>query len=76
MPTDPSTYFYSFIVFVAIIFILAQPASLEKTNEKRTAKGKPELTPKEYERRIKRDRIIAVAILAAGAIISALIVSR
>ena len=56
---------------IAFIIIIAfgLPTSLEKTNSTRSAKGKPTLTEAEFERKVKRERIIAVAIVTACVVI-------
>jgi hypothetical protein len=62
-----------FSLVISLIIIILLPISLEKTNAKRAAKGKPALTEDEFTRMVKIERIIAAIILAAGFIIATLI---
>ena len=63
MGTMDMLYLFPMVIIAVILFVA--PISLEKTNAKRVAKGKPELTEDEFARMIKRERIISVIILAA-----------
>jgi len=62
--------FFPLIFFLIIICVT--PVSLEKTNSKRVAKGKPALTELEFIRKVKRERVISVIIVAAATIIATL----
>ena len=58
---------------IVFMIIFAAPISLENLNKKRAAKNKPGLTEAEYQRKIKKERIIAAIILGASYILAALI---
>lgn len=62
---------FPLVFFMIIIF--AAPISLEKTNAKRVSKGKQALTEDEFQRMVKRERIIGAIILAVAFVIATLI---
>ena len=64
---------YIFPIVIIAVIVLIAPISLEKTNAKRVAKGKPALTEDEFAKITKRDNIISAVILVISLILATVI---
>jgi len=67
--------YIGFPVVMICLIMFGMPVSLETENKKRAAKGKPELTEDEFQKKVKKERLIGVIIIVAGMILAQVIVA-